>query len=41
MGDAIKPVPDGFHSLTPHLVVRGAAGDSVPIPTDAPAAAGG
>ncbi len=22
---AVKPIPDGFHSLTPHLVVKGAA----------------
>jgi PhnB protein len=22
---AVKPIPDGFHSLTPHIVVKGAA----------------
>jgi PhnB protein len=22
---AAKPIPDGFHSLTPHIVVKGAA----------------
>jgi len=25
MGDKVKAVPDGFHTLTPHLTVRGAA----------------
>jgi uncharacterized glyoxalase superfamily protein PhnB len=24
MADKVKPVPDGFHTLTPHLAVRGA-----------------
>ena len=25
MAGTVKPIPDGFHTVTPHLVVRGAA----------------
>lgn len=25
MTEAVKPIPDGYHTVTPHLVVRGAA----------------
>jgi PhnB protein len=25
MADKAKPIPDGFHTLTPHLTVRDAA----------------
>ena len=25
MTDNVKPIPEGFHTVTPHLVVKGAA----------------
>jgi PhnB protein len=26
MGDNVNPVPEGFHTVTPYVTVRGAAG---------------
>jgi len=25
MGNAVKPIPDGYHSITPYLIIKGAA----------------
>ncbi|MCU1266903.1 MAG: uncharacterized protein JWM21_3221 [Acidobacteria bacterium] len=25
MGNAVKPIPDGYHSVTPYLIIKGAA----------------
>jgi PhnB protein len=26
MGKSVKPIPDGYHTATPYLIVKGAAG---------------
>jgi hypothetical protein len=26
MGDSVNPVPEGFHTVTPYVTVKGAAG---------------
>ena len=26
MAGSVKPIPEGFHTVTPHLVIKGASG---------------